>query len=274
MKTIIVPVDFSATSANATEFAANLAAFYGAAIWLYHVYEIPVALNEFSYLAFNVAEMQEAAEHELEILKKSTMEKVRIPVSINCKAEMNLLDDGLAAFCDAIKPDLVVMGLTGKNALTRLVVGSNTIRIIHTLHYPVLVVPHKAEFIPIRKIGFACDYQHVIESTPVSLLKKIVRDFNAELHVVNVDFQNTNFDSDMFNERFILNELLHDIKVEYHNIEAEDVTEGINLFADKAKLDWIVAIPKKHQLLQKMFKRSHTQDLLYHTHVPVLCIHE
>jgi hypothetical protein len=41
MKRIVVPVDFSATASNSADFAANLASFYGAELWLYHAYEIP-----------------------------------------------------------------------------------------------------------------------------------------------------------------------------------------------------------------------------------------
>jgi nucleotide-binding universal stress UspA family protein len=70
MKRIVVSVDFSATSANAAEFAANLAAFYGADIWFYHAFEIPIALSEFAYPVVDVEEMQKAADHEMEILKK------------------------------------------------------------------------------------------------------------------------------------------------------------------------------------------------------------
>lgn len=274
MKTIIVPVDFSTSSANAAEFAGNLAAFYGADLLLYHAYEIPVALSEYAYPVFNVDEMQLAALHELEILKANTNAALNRTITINIKAAMEVLETGLQLLCEEVNPGLVVMGLSGKNALTRLIVGSNTIKAIHYLKYPILVVPPKAEFIPVRKIGLACDYKLVVESTPLALLKKIVTDFRAELHVMNVDFKNKHFEPGMIQESFMLNELLKELKPEYHNIEAEDIVAGLNAFAKTAKLDWLVVIPKKHSPVQKMFARSHTQQLLYHSTVPVLCIHE
>jgi nucleotide-binding universal stress UspA family protein len=187
---------------------------------------------------------------------------------------MNVLQEGLNNICEEIKPDLVVMGLTGKTRLTKLIVGSNTIQAVHDLTYPVLVVPPQATFIPIRKIGFACDYKKVKETTPVNLLQKFVRDFNAELHVMNIDFENKYFGPESVQENIQLYEMLEDYKPEYHNIESEDITLGINHFAEKTKIDWMVVIPKKHNLLHRIFGRSHTQDLIYHTHIPVLCIHE
>jgi nucleotide-binding universal stress UspA family protein len=275
MKTILVPVDFSTASANAAEFAGNLAAFYGAELLLYYVYEIPVGLSEFAFPpVYNIAEMQEAAMHELDILQGNIQEKMSQKINISVKAEMNVLEQGLEALCDEVKPSLVVMGLSGKNALTRLIVGSNTIKAIHHLKYPILVVPPKAEFIPVRKIGFACDYKEVVSNTPLELLKKIVIDFRAELHVMNVDFENKHPGPAKMEESFVLYDMLKQLKPEYHNIESRDVIAGLNSFAVAAKLDWIVVIPKKHSLVQKIFTRSHTQELLYHTTVPILCIHE
>lgn len=274
MKTIIVPVDFSTTSANAAEFASKLAAFYGADLLLYHAYEIPIALSEFAYPVFDVTEMQKAALHELEILKENTLAKLKYSININLLAEKNVLEIGLEGICDEIKPSLVVMGLSGKNALSRLIVGSNTLKAIHHLKYPILVIPAKADFLPIRKIGLACDYKQVVINTPLELLKKVVKDFRAELHVMNVDFENKNFEPGMIQESVMLTELLKDLKPEFHSIEAPDVVEGLNTFAQMAKLDWIVVIPKKHTLVQKIFTTSHTQQMLYHTTVPILCIHE
>lgn len=274
MKSIIVPVDFSKTASNAVVFAGNLAAFYNAEVWLYHAYELPVSIGEFSYPLFDVNEMQTAAVHELELLSENTQQKLRSKIKINIRAEMNLLIDGLAAFCDELQPDLVIMGLTGKDALTKLVVGSNTIKAIHEINHPILVIPSMASFSPIQKIGFACDYQQVKETTPVSLLKKIVTDFNAELHVLNIDFENKNFTAEEVHESFLLDDMLEGLNAHYHSIEAEDISIGINWFVDKAKLDWVVVIPKKHTLLQKIFLRSHSNQLIYHTHVPVLCIHQ
>lgn len=274
MKKIIVPVDFSKAAGNAATFAGELAAFYGAELWLYHTFEIPVGVGEVAYPLFDVTELQKAAEHELELLRDSTQAQLKTKILIQTRAEMTSLQQGLTSLAYMLQPDLVVMGLSGKDALTKLLVGSNTIKAIHYLKYPVLVVPPQAEFLPVRKIGFACDYRETEATTPVGLLKKIIKDFNAELHILNVDYNNKNFEADEIQESFNLYDMLSDLKPEYHTIESADVTEGINSFAEKSKIDWVVVIPKKHSVLQRLFARSHTQHLLHHTHLPILCLHQ
>lgn len=274
MKKLIVPVDFSPTSVNAAAFAGNLAIFYGAEIWLYHAYEMPVGFGEVTWPLFDASESQSAAEQELEILRTNVQKNLRSKVAFNSKAELAPFAEGLADFCDEIQPDLVVMGLSGKDALTKLIVGSNTIKIIHDLKYPVLVIPPKASFKPVVKIGFACDYKKIAETTPVDLLKKILKDFDADLYVVNVDYNNTNVDDEVMDGSIAAKNLLRDINPVYDSIESENVTEGLNKYAEEKGLDWIMVIPKKHTLLQKMFSRSHSKDLLYHTYLPVLCVHQ
>jgi nucleotide-binding universal stress UspA family protein len=274
MKKIIAPVDFSDAAANAAIFAGSLAEFYGADLWLYYSFEMAIPAMEYGFSYVSVAEMQQAAEHELEIFKKRIQAALKCTIKINTRAENTELIQGLTAFCDEIKPDVVIMGLSGKNALTRLVVGSNTIRVIQQLTYPVLVVPPKATFIPVRKIGFACDYKKVIETTPVALLKKIVQDFNAELHVLNVVYNHSGSTEEKLTELKLSGELLKDLKPAYDTILSADTIYGINWFAEKEKIDWVVVIPKKHNLMEKMFSRSHTKELLHHTHLPVLCMHD
>ncbi|MEP6675473.1 MAG: universal stress protein [Ferruginibacter sp.] len=274
MKRIIAPVDFSATAENAAIFAGSLAAFYGADLWLYHAYEKMTAIPGYAYPIVSDGEMQAAAENELNEIKQRVQSALRCSININIKADDSGLAEGLTALCGTLKADLVVMGLTGKNALARLVAGSNTLKIIKELTYPVLVVPAKAVFEPVRKIGFASDYQQVLETTPVQSLKKLVADFNADLYVLNIVFNNSGLSVDKWNESEQINELLKELKPTYQTVMSNDVTNGINWYAQKEKLDWMVLVPRKHKLLEKLFLKSQTEDLLYHTRMPILCMHE
>jgi nucleotide-binding universal stress UspA family protein len=274
MKKIIVPVDFSTAAENAAIFAGELAQFYKADLLLYHSYLLVPVFPEYGYTFVSSTNLENAAEFEMTKFKNKIQEGFKIPVNIFTKVENAQLVEGLTVLCDEHQPDLVIMGLSGKNALTRLVVGSNTIKVIHHLTYPVLVIPPKAQFLPIRKLGFACDYKKVIETTPIAPLKKIIKDFNADLYVLNVEYTLNALSAEAVAEGMYISELLKDVKPYYSTIYSEDITNGINWFAEKEKIDWMVVIPKKHNLMEKLFGRSQTKELLYHTNVPVLCMHE
>lgn len=274
MKNIIIPVDFSAASENAANYAAGIAHFYGAKLWLYNTYMLPLGLPEYGYPFITANELQTESEFELNNMADRVKKNSHHEIEIGIKAEMNYLHDGLPLFCAEKNADLVVMALTGKGTLTRLVAGSNTIWAIHHLPYPVLVIPKNAVFKLINRIGFACDYLKVKETTPLAQIKSIVQLFNAQLHIINVDWHNRNFKPDTPAQKFYLHTFLNDLNLQYHELQNEDITAALNSFATEEKIDILIAIPKKHNLIDKLFTRSKTQSLVYHTELPVLCMHE
>jgi len=50
--------------------------------------------------------------------------------------------------------------------------------------------------------------------------------------------------------------------------------KGITDFAEQQKIDLLITVPKKHNLLSKLFQHSHSKRLVLQAHVPVLSIHE
>jgi tripartite-type tricarboxylate transporter receptor subunit TctC len=45
-------------------------------------------------------------------------------------------------------------------------------------------------------------------------------------------------------------------------------------FAAKNNIDLLITLPKKHYILERIFEKSHTRELIYHTTVPLMCIHQ
>jgi nucleotide-binding universal stress UspA family protein len=72
----------------------------------------------------------------------------------------------------------------------------------------------------------------------------------------------------------LLDTMLAEVKPVYHFIRHKDIEDGINEFAETNNLDLIIAIPKKHKLLQGIFSPSSTRQLVFESHVPVMCVHE
>ena len=101
-----------------------------------------------------------------------------------------------------------------------------------------------------------------------------VKNFNAEFHVLNVDYENRHFKPETPEESLLLHTLFEELNPVYDFIESPEVEQGINKFAEKNKLDLLVTIPKKHKLLDGLFRKSATKQLVFHAHVPVLCVHE
>jgi nucleotide-binding universal stress UspA family protein len=52
------------------------------------------------------------------------------------------------------------------------------------------------------------------------------------------------------------------------------VDEGISEFAEKNNIDLIITLPKKHSVLERLFEKSTTRELIHQTKIPMMCIHQ
>jgi nucleotide-binding universal stress UspA family protein len=155
-----------------------------------------------------------------------------------------------------------------------LFLGSTTLSAVQHLHVPVMIIPPGASYRPIKKLGFACDYFQVAETTPIKEITELCSIFGAELKVLNVDYKNRHFTPEVPMALTKVNELLEPLNPEYHFIDDPDIEDGINRFAETHGIDMLITIPKKHRLLDGIFRKSHTTDLALHAHVPIVAIHE
>jgi nucleotide-binding universal stress UspA family protein len=99
-----------------------------------------------------------------------------------------------------------------------------------------------------------------------------VNDFHAELHILNTGRKQV-FKPEVIFESGLLQEMLADLKPAYHFISSENTDEGIINFAEKNLIDLLVVLPKRHGLLEKLVLKSHSKQLVLHSHVPVMSLH-
>ncbi len=276
MKTIIVATDFSPVALNATHFAVDMALAIKADLLLLNVYSIPVAYSsDVPLMLVSVDQLRESSETQLNQLKENIRHITSGKLKVTVEVRLGNTVDELENICQFIQPFAVVMGAKGKTGFEKVVFGSTTLTAIRHLTWPVICVPPGKQYGKgIKKIGFACDFRKVAETTPVKYIKEMVKEFGAELHILNVDYMEKNFRPGTPEESFNLHALFADINPHYHFIDYPDVEDGIHAFAETNNLDLVIAIPKKHTLLEGIFKPSSTKQLVFQSHIPVMCVHE
>ncbi|HNR16404.1 MAG TPA: universal stress protein [Chitinophagaceae bacterium] len=275
MKTIIIPTDFSPVATNALHYGIDMAKAVNASILLLHVYQVPVSFSDTPIVLVSIEDLRKGAEEQIERLKQEVEHLTSGSVKVYTETRMGNVTDELENLCEKINPFAVVMGTKGSSGVERILFGSNTLTAIRHLNWPVICVPPGKTFgNGIKKIGFACDFRDVVKTTPTHFIKEFIKEFGAELHVLNVDHDNKHFKPETPEQSILLHTMLEDSKPSYHFIEHADIEDGINEFAEKNNLDLIITIPKKHKLLQAIFKPSSTKQLVYQAHVPVMCVHE
>lgn len=279
MKTILVPTDFSATATNAAHYAVHLAKQVNCSkIILYHAYQVPIMTDAVMTPVelLGIDEIKEASEKGLQKFRGILQEYMGADSGIELAtiSEFAFLTDSVDETCKVNNVDLVVMGITGGDKMEEVLIGSNTISVAKHTTVPVIIVPSEVEFRPVKEIVLVCDFKKVVETTPVEPVRKLITETNARLFVLNIDHEHKQSTEDTPFESLMLDTLLQGLSPEYHFIDNADFVEGINQFVTDKKVDLIITIPKKHGWFEGLFKRSHTKMLAFHTHVPLVVVHD
>ena len=171
--------------------------------------------------------------------------------------------------------DLVVMGITGKSAMEQTFVGNNTLKLVEKNVVPVLIIPPEASFSEIKNVAIASDFKDVRLSTPSIPIRSVLELFRPTLHIVNVDSSHyVSLTSEYQKEKAIMDEMFADYNPEYYFIGMFDFLEAVEQFAKDKNIDILITIPRQHSFLSRILKGTSTKKLVYHSHIPILAVHE
>lgn len=277
MKTIIIATDFSPVALNATNYGVDMALAINASVLLVHVFQVPVSYNnnmDVPLPIIDVNQIEEINREKIQTLKEQLLHITSNKLQVDTEVRMGMLTDELEEISGKIKPFAIVMGNKGGGAVERLLVGSSALSAIKNITTPVVIVPSGATFNGIKKIGFACDLKKIEEATPVDYLKEWATTFDARLDILNVDHNKDSFSPEVKEKTSFLQSLLGDIKTGFFFINNENVEDGINEFAESNNVDLLLVVPRKHNLFERLFQKSHSSDLVFHSRIPILSIHE
>ncbi len=261
MQTVIVPVDFSEISLNAARYAVQLlTGHYGVNMILHHVYD-------------KASQAEEAIQKTEELktqLKQSGIVKIETLVEEGADFITEL--EKLARHRQA---DLIIMGITGRSAIGQSIIGTNTLKMVQQKACPVLIIPADARFQDVKNVLLTSDFKNVHAQTPSVQIKRVLKTFHPHLHIMNADTEHYVALTEEYQaEKAKLQEMFSDFHPEFYFLGLQNVDEAINQFAEDKKIDFIIIIHKDQSLFSKLFVKSHTKKLIYHSSVPVLAVHE
>jgi nucleotide-binding universal stress UspA family protein len=274
MKTILVPTDFSATAKNAALYAIELAAQLNSTkIILYNAYQAPVVTEPTMPVMqmLDVDTLKKISEDSMQQFKLSLHEAQLSNIQLETVSEYAVLPNAIGEICDRTGADMVVMGITGSSKFEEVLIGSTAISVVKHTKVPVIVIPPNAKCNKIDKVMLACDYKKVEETTPVQPIKKVLNATNAKFFVLNIAGKQKGTDT---KQEELISRMFSEYNIEYRYSNNDDFISGINDFAEANDIDMIITIPKRHGLFDGLFKESHTKQLAFHSHVPLMCMHE
>ncbi len=277
MKTIMVPTDFSDTAKNAALYAIRFAEQMNSnKIILYNAYQPPPVtdVNLVVIDNINIADLEKNSKVNLEKFREELASISDKNIEFVTISDYAVITVDINEVCEENDVDLLVMGVTGGGKLEETLIGSFAVDVSLKSEVPVIIVPPGATFTEIKEVMLAYNSTKLTETIPVEIIKQLLDKTYAKLFVVNIDRNTKHTNADKLSESNILDTLLSSYNPQYELIEDDDFVEGINRVALEKEVDLIITIPKKMGWFDGLFKRSHTKMLAFHSHVPLMVVHQ
>jgi len=260
MKTIIVPTDFSAAAENAMLYAGQLAKNINASIFLLHMFQVPVNMSDAPLLVFSPEDLKENAEKSL-LHAKEILQSTFPSLSVRTESILGDVVTELQEACRKENPVAVIVGKHGASGLERALFGSTSLSIIRHIHYPVIAVPDFTTNEKIKNVALAVDSG---EKLPAAKIKNVIAELNAHLHVFHVQQRKT---------ESVLS-TVEELNVPCKTILDEQFVHGIQSYIEDNNIDLLLIVPHKHNLIERMFLKTHTPELLREISIPIMSIRE
>ena len=273
-KKVLVPLDFSDCSKNALKNAIIVVQKTGAELILLHAYHVPVPHMEAASASVITPLMEgyeENVKEDFENLANSFPELKGLPYRTSI--EQGFATDAIMALMEAEPFDLVVMGTKGSSGIMETILGSITAAIIQESKVPVMAVPLEASIHELDTMVLACDYKHMENYD--ELLKPLVtlaEVFESKVDVLNVIRQE--HQDSKSRGTSVIDHCLENLSHSYHYASDDDIEKGIMDFIESQGIDLLALMPRKHNLIERIFQTSITKKLTFHTTIPLLTLPE
>ena len=269
MNNILVPFDFSHNSRNALEYAGQLAKQTSATIHIFHAYDRSEVLEGVK-VSTTVSAMKDT---KVKMVKQFGLEAKNIESHV---LQGEFIEEVLQ-FIKGRKFDLIVLGTRGASGLQELILGSYTVNLMQELRgIPMLVVPEKADFKPLRNILLCSDLHEIADDDALDLVKEIAMMFEADVRLAHVEKGSGKPSYEKVLEtRREMHLFEPEVDCTYKRIIAKDILAGIKYYMDKKNdNDMVAMVYREHSFIETIFGMNHTHEMAYHTTVPLLVLPE
>ncbi len=246
MKTILIPIDFSTTSAKAIEYVENV------------LRNQPVQLELIYVSLTDDVPERDRINGLFKKFETDTLKKYQMPYSFNI-VKGNLLDK-IQESITSTKPFLVIMG-THKSSLAK--------ALVKLTDSPVLIIPDQSERKEIRNIAYANDFKNIKVSSALEPLLNLSRSFGAKVHIVHLNKgQVLPADEAESSIEYYLEHVDH----EYVGMQSEDFVGTIKNYVKDQGIDLLAILVRDHGKNDLHTEGSLLEELVENTDVPILSL--
>jgi nucleotide-binding universal stress UspA family protein len=270
INTILFPTDFTQDAQKAYQYALEIAKKTGADLHFFHAVEEP-----YDYAARIEEYVEDRKNHAYEQFQQMQDEaresKYYREVSIYSEIRRGQALTAILDKAGAIKADLIIVGTKGESSLKRILYGNVTSRLILESDIPVCTIPANSKKPYLDRFIFTSDFRDDDLKSLERTINSLARPLDAEVHIVHVSTSNSLKSQSKFRGFCDLaKETIDYPKIKFERIVSTNFTSGITSYLGDEPTSLVVITRYKKKYLKTMIWASNTQELTYHTRVPLL----
>jgi nucleotide-binding universal stress UspA family protein len=187
LNSVVYATDFSLCSQNAGLYAARMAAYFSAKLYIAHAFTLSQAALE-----VEVGD-QKVSQQRVDLKRLLSKEALRLGMD-SVETIPTLLEgnpkDAITQLAERNEPSMIILGTHGGSRLERGIIGSVAEKILRSTRWPALTVgPHvkvvSSKTLPFERILFATDFTPAAASAALYAVT-IAEAFGATIDVLNV----------------------------------------------------------------------------------------
>ena len=169
--------------------------------------------------------------------------------------------------------DFVFMGTQGASGLKEVFLGSNTVKVLKTIHNcPVMAVPEAFEIGRYTEVLFATDFKHHYKKVELQPLLDLLRISNAHLRVAHINVEET-LDQEQKELRKILQGMLSGVEHQFEEIGYyPNVASRIQEWSEETHAGMLAMINSQHGFFSRLVREPVVKRIAFHTEVPFLVL--
>jgi nucleotide-binding universal stress UspA family protein len=278
MKTVLIPIDFSAAADNAIQYTSSLISDIQVdRVILLNSYFVSVFTQLFptaEYVQFRSEDISHER-HDIELrleemgaqLSQHCNSKVQIDTQIS---ELPLLR-AIQETVQMEQVDLLVLGSDDQTRINESLIGRQLIGISKTSRIPVLIVPSNVSYRKITRALIPCNFASISRLSLLNDFQHKALWLNAQLLLLNIKPTENQIWKDPIHLDSIKN-MLKNYDYELHNSDSRNTLEGFLAFADQHDVQLIISLSGKESFFHSLSTLNITEAVALNSRQPVLLL--
>jgi nucleotide-binding universal stress UspA family protein len=273
MDKFLCPIDFSAYSLNALEYACKLLQIRKGNMTLIHIFSEKEFLHALEGEKSDFEDLKEHAKAKLNGLA----DEIEDEYGFECDFVLSIgeVNSSISQYAMKNGFDLIIMGTQGNGYSRKTIIGSRTLRTVENSKVPVLTVPLDADFKNWNSVVYASDYSEQDKITMQKLVS-FIYPFRSRIRFVHVSHAKNKMSEKSYEEfKAELSSFLGYDKISYYLKEyKKDISSGIEEFVNEQSGDVLVLLKRKRNFFEKLLGNSVSTEITYLSTHPLLIYHE